>query len=249
MHREVGIGRVGEHFRWWSVIGSAANTAIFEEAYRAGDHGKMGELLGYPSCCRDFFQAAWHQHGFMDSTWPMAFNTPGAVRVDAHTIELAEQPLTNMLLRWIGPRVPSHLPCSASCEATIANGQQLLQVWSRMGVDEEAAWLLEMLRWPVEWSALHGIGEVRTPVLKLAFSTDPTPHKYTIRYNGTAMPEGAATGLQFPYKAPTKKKLTERKAFKSGLENPIEEKQVTASKPLPSPVDSIKAPAPDAPPK
>jgi hypothetical protein len=60
-------------------------------------------------------------------------------------------------------------------------------------------WLDEVLAWPVEWSALHGIAEIRTPIAKVAMQTDATASKYTIQYPGRGYPREGARGLVFPY--------------------------------------------------
>jgi hypothetical protein len=58
---------------------------------------------------------------------------------------------------------------------------------------------MELLDWPVEWSALHGIAEIRTPVVKIATRTDPTPERYVVRWMGKSFPADGARGLMFPY--------------------------------------------------
>jgi hypothetical protein len=57
-----------------------------------------------------------------------------------------------------------------------------------------------MLRWPMEWSALHGIAEIKTPVLKCCLSTDATPTLYRVLVEGSAVPKEAAKGIGHPYK-------------------------------------------------
>ena len=83
-------------------------------------------------------------------------------------------PEANILWRWMGARAVPHLPCRFDCEPTVALAQQCLAVGRAAGFDTEMDWLLEILRWPVEWSALHGIAEIRTPVLKVSTRTDAT---------------------------------------------------------------------------
>jgi len=51
----------------------------------------------------------------------------------------------------------------------------------------------------MEWSSLHGIAEVRTPVFKIAFDTDATARPYRVQLRGTKYPEDAERGLRFPY--------------------------------------------------
>ena len=64
----------------------------------------------------------------------------------------------------MGARAVSHLPCRFDCEKTVALGQQLIEVGRKAGYERAMDWLLDVLSWPVEWSALHGIAELKTPV-------------------------------------------------------------------------------------
>ena len=67
-----------------------------------------------------------------------------------------------------------------------------------LGFGAEIEWLGEILGWPLEWSALHGIAEIKTPVLRASARTDATPRKYVVRWEGESYPEGGASGLRFP---------------------------------------------------
>ena len=63
---------------------------------------------------------------------------------------------------------------------------------------------LEMFQWPVEWSALHGIAEIRTPILKMARNTDMMESKRVLRRPGSAFPEEGARGDSFALKPSTR---------------------------------------------
>ena len=65
--------------------------------------------------------------------------------------------------------------------------------------------LVELLSWPVEWSGLHGIAEVKSPVLEVCTRTDATAAKYVVCWMGDRIPEEGASGLKFPYKIPARK--------------------------------------------
>ena len=79
-------------------------------------------------------------------------------------------------------------------------------------------WLLELLNWSVEWSALHGIAEIKTPILKVSTRTDATPHKYTVRRTEETAPTEAVRGLVFPYSTPAKPMVTGSVAYQRGIE-------------------------------
>jgi hypothetical protein len=82
-------------------------------------------------------------------------------------------------------------------------------------------WLTEILTWPVEWSALHGIAEIKTPVLKVSTNTDATALKYVVQRKGASYPVEGAHGLKFPYQTPQRLPLTDSRGFKQGLINPL----------------------------
>jgi hypothetical protein len=55
--------------------------------------------------------------------------------------------------------------------------------------------------WPTEWFTLHGIVEVRLPVLKFCRDGNAAATAYRIRFTGGESPEHAAQGLEFPNRA------------------------------------------------
>jgi SAM-dependent methyltransferase len=91
-------------------------------------------------------------------------------------------------------------------------------------------WLLDMLSWPVEWSALHGIAEVRTPILKISTATDATAERLEVRRQGEGYPEEGARGLHFPYRPPDRLRVLSSVGFRRGLQNPLSEVAPTESK-------------------
>lgn len=204
------------------VVGRTADLVEFQNAWQGSDEAAIGALLGYPACCTRFFQATWIDRKQVDTTWDMAANTaPHATdRVDG-SIELREPSLGNVLWRWVGVRAVPHLPCSYSCEATITMAERMLSVGERAGYVAEMAWLREILTWPVEWSALHGIAEIKTPVLKISTRTDATCGKYVVRLRGLTLPAEAAKGLVFPFHAPVRRRISDSAAFQRGIDQPV----------------------------
>ncbi len=79
----------------------------------------------------------------------------------------------------------------------------------------------EILSWPAEWSALHGIAEIKTPVLKVSTRTDATAKKYVVRRQGEKYPAEGARGLGFPYSQPRQPLVTLSPGFRRGLDNPV----------------------------
>lgn len=162
---------------------------------------RMGAFLGYPACCQNFFNDVWVGGAWIDTTWPMACNGGDARLVDKDVLEVRGPLFSNILLRWLGVRAVPHLPCSFSCEASAAWGGRWTDLGMELGFADEIGWLREMLEWPVEWSALHGIAEIKTPVVKTSARTTSTSSKLTVRRPGATYPESGATGLHFPFQA------------------------------------------------
>jgi hypothetical protein len=82
--------------------------------------------------------------------------------------------------------------------------------------------MTEILSWPVEWSALHGIAEIKTPILKVSTYTDSTAKKHIVRFNGIRYPSEGIVGLRFPYKIPRNHTgITNSASFLKGIEQPI----------------------------
>ena len=211
-----------EPFTYWAVLGRKADTEAFKYAYWENDQDAIGRLLGYPECCTRFFTEVWVNQGCVDTTWQMAHESLNRNLITSHEIEIPQVSSNNILLRWLGVRAVFHLPCRFDCEATQQLADNLADVARNAGFDEELAWLSEMLRWPVEWSALHGIAEIKTPVVKISTRTDATSQKYTVQYLGDTYPEKGIQGLTFPYKQPAKRQVSESKQYKAGMENPIQ---------------------------
>jgi len=189
----------GKPFVFRIVIGTPQSVTDFKHAWDANDHQAIGKLLGYPSCCHDFFSDTWIEQGLVDTTWPMAIATDSSSD-ESQSIEVSGPPEANILWRWMGIRAVPHLPCRFDCRHTMELGNKFVAVGREAGYNNEMDWMLEILSWPVEWSALHGIAEIKTPVLKVSARTDATPCKYTVRYHGNTYPLEGAQGLNFPYR-------------------------------------------------
>jgi SAM-dependent methyltransferase len=210
----------GQPFVFRFVVGRPADVAAFKAAWDAADQEAIGDFLGYPPCCREFFRRVWVDDHMVDTTWPMAAATSGAAP-GTTTIELTGPPEANILWRWMGVRAVPHLPCRLDCAATTELGQRLVEVGRQSGFAQEMDWLVDILSWSVEWSALHGIAQVKTPVLKVSTRTDATKQRYVVRRRGSAHPPEGVRGLGFPYEAPVKLRLSESRGFRRGLENAV----------------------------
>ncbi|MCX8008149.1 MAG: DUF483 domain-containing protein [Patescibacteria group bacterium] len=174
-------------------------------AWMNSDNIKIGKLLNYPDCCIDFFQKYWVEEKFIDTTYPMSLNGTNGPKE------------CNILLRWLGVRAVSHLPCSFSCERTYEQALKNIEFGRYLGFNEEMDWLEEMLSWPVQWSALHGIAEIKTPILKISTRTDATADLVVVNKEGFVYPEEGVSGNKFPYINKSKTHLTKTMSFKKSI--------------------------------
>jgi hypothetical protein len=214
--------RVGEPFEYRVAVGALADVAALKNAMDAGDDSTMGGLLGFPPCCIAFFRRTWVEESCVDTTWAMAARSAPPDETGRRIDISADAPFqANILWRWMGPRAVPHLPCSFGCRATVDFADRLMTLGREIGYAAEMDWLEEILNWPASWSGLHGIAEIKTPVLKVSTRTDATAHEFAVRRQGRRLPEETPTGLVFPFRIPERPGTTHSLAFRKGLEAPI----------------------------
>lgn len=211
-----------DQWAYRTVLLHPNNVPRWNEAWATNDDLTQGEMLGYPACCRAFFQEYWVRGGMVDTTWPMAEQSEGGVDATAssvcRTIVNGSPPESNILLRWLGIRAVPHLPCSFQCEETVQLAKRLSAAGCRRGYCSEMHWIREMLEWPVEWDALHGVAELRTPIVKISTRTDATSIRYIVQRQGTRYPEEGASGSRFPYQVrPEQVQLTRTRSFQAAF--------------------------------
>lgn len=164
------------------AIGTRSTFAQLVAAWGESDNDAMGQLLGYPECCRTFFARTWGV-GSVDPTW--------------YTFGKSEQgPIEcNIGLRWLGVRYIAHMPCSFKCAESVAIGARMREL-----VPQPArGWADALLDMPFQWSARHGIGELITPLVSVTFRTDVSEDLRTFSRPSSSYPEASAHGMRFPY--------------------------------------------------
>lgn len=194
--------KAGELGQSLICIGARGDSQALAAAIACNDKTAEYALLGVPSCCASQQVAVWDVHRFQDFTWPMALNTVSARRDSPQVIEVRSAIELNPFWKWLGVRATWFSPCSMGCAGARRCAVALGEVAAASGYAAEWEWMREILSWPVEWSALHGIAEIRTPIVKMCMATDATPSKYTVRIRGTRYPHEAPTGLLFPFVDP-----------------------------------------------
>ena len=200
------------------VVGTSQDVLSFKAASES-DPDQVLKLLGYPQCCCNFLRIVLEK-GQMDTTWPMIEENIKISQELNCSIEVVASPFLNILLRWIGIRAIPHLPCSFCCKESIYLAKRYVSIGRKLGYNHEMDWLLEILGWPIQWSALHGIAEIKTPILKISTQTEATPGKYTVSITGDLSPEEGASGLSFPYRIPNFSNCSEKKGNEENFQKP-----------------------------
>ncbi len=213
----------GKPWTYYGVVGKLEDARAFAQATEEGDHVTMGTLLGYPSCCTATFQKVWTS-GYIDPIWQAAeisyLEEPERFEVydpDSRFVRLSPIPESLPVLRYIGIRLVPNIPHSLTCRASVEFASQIREVAKEEGLYYGALeYADEILRWHIEWSVLHGIAEIKTPVFKVSTNSVPTYQKYVVQLVGEIPPEEvkhSVTGLSFPYIPSKVRKLTEHPAF------------------------------------
>lgn len=179
------------------VIGSPMTVAAFEHAWNGALDEAIGDLLGYPPCCRLFFRRYSTELRLRDPSWLMAGGdvSESDSRV---SIDVVTKPETNVLARFVGVRAVPHIPCSFQCELSAELGRRLQAVGETLGFAEEMEWMRQILSWPYQWSTLHGIAEIRTPVLKVAVASDATACRHVVKLEAMTFAPIGTTGTRLP---------------------------------------------------
>lgn len=208
------LSRSARTLREWMVIGGEHLSAAYLQAWEKQEDAILDELAGVPACCQ---QAHTHvqKRDRCDARWPLLADhcSAGGPGVDAHY-----SLVLNTLFSPLGIDLLGYQPCSPQCTESQRRGRAWLDLGREAGLAEAMDWLTEILDWPAEWSALHGIAELKTGIIKLAYDTEFTHAKVTVRYHGQTLAAGAARGLSFAYRQPQHRRriLSVRQEEKKG---------------------------------
>ncbi len=199
------------------VAGSLVSIESLVSAWDLGACAEVATLLGYPvCCCRSLVELIGERR--LDATWSVAQNSNPSAN-DQSYISISAGPETNLLWAPLGITPLPHVPCNFGCTASQHVGRTLVDLARAKGYEAEIGAMQQILSWPVQWSALHGIAETKTPILKMVARTDATAAKYTLDWQGANQPESAAPGLTFPHQPPRRLKISESRSFARGLAN------------------------------
>ncbi len=189
--------RPGGPWNYRVVITKPELVPDFVVAWRAQDNHAIGRHLGFPQCCREFYEWSWVRDGWRDvaltsTTGPEWADFPR----ELHQVGYFQN---NVFLRHLGVRLVSHLPCSAACVESRDVGIEMEKVAIAHGFFAEMMWAREILQWPLKWSSLHGVAILTTPVVKVVYNTDALSEKVEILKDGDTYPAEGGRG-DFPFR-------------------------------------------------
>lgn len=127
-------------------------------------HRTVGELLGFPDCCLEFFNNVWLQEQLVDPIYEISCNTDSVEAIDGdreHLRIVDPNPGASILWKYFGWSFITHIPCSWDCEKSIDIGRERYRLMCENGFEAEASALAEWLSLPATWSGLHALAEVK----------------------------------------------------------------------------------------
>jgi hypothetical protein len=196
------------------LVSKRENVASFLDAWRKDDHSAIGYQLGYPLCCVQAYCDRLHK-GIVD---PLTYLATHELTDSQSSCSVYSTPLLNPFLRRLRIHATPHIPCSLHCVQSMALGNTFINLGQSLGYEQEIKTLLEILDWPIEWTTLHGIGEIKVPVFKVCMMSDGTfKQNIAMRWLGKHMPLHAATGRAFPFDIHDNAIITSSSAFARGL--------------------------------
>lgn len=139
----------GQPFLWNGVVTkNYEDGEKIKKAHLKSDHQTIGEMLGYPDCCINYFI-----NSFPIDPCPIWTGTEGKVN---------GFPECNGILRYFGPKITAHLSCSPTCQKTREIGKNWFKVMQEINKDL-ADEIYNLLAGPITWNSYHGVIQVETP--------------------------------------------------------------------------------------
>jgi hypothetical protein len=168
----------------------------YHVAFDKGNHEKQGKLLGFPKCCTAFFKKNWPE--YFD---PMPQIAENSLNFISHDWGKLYYPNTYSIpvLRYIGLRIGFHIPCSFNCQESIKIANERLSICKSQDDKDFSILLTRLLSMPIEWSVLHSLALIKTPIFYLRANSMPTEEEYIIRLYGDFIPRESASGAEFPF--------------------------------------------------
>jgi hypothetical protein len=134
--------------RDWDIATEFKNADLGIDRGNKCDHAQIGEYLGYPECCTDFFAKNFPES--LDLVYESANNMIHNVDEDGAILLQDFNPLLQVHMRYFGLKVIPWFPCRYDCEESEKKAKQWFEVIKDLD-SNLANKLLEMLAKPSSW--------------------------------------------------------------------------------------------------
>ena len=166
-HRHYPSETIDENTFIYGVVGKTWEAAEEFKKISTGevDHKRIGELLGYPACCSDWFLEVWLTDGCVDPMFETATNTPTHEVNEDGSVNAYGNPMFNRLLRYWAFQVIPYFTHSYDCEPS----KEFADTWWKIMHEfapEESELLLEVLNTKCTWSLNNMIIFVEHPLFR-----------------------------------------------------------------------------------
>lgn len=179
----------------------------FLEMIAYKDNISIGVSLGVPSCCIKLNQK-YVNGEIIDPIWEI-------IRSSIHErdyrklkkrklnsfIQINIEPELNFFLKRFHIGLLPHYPHSIRCEKSKKITNNIVDVILKNKNYDEGKEMIEILHWPILWSAFHGIALIYTPVCRLAYDSIPLNIKFSAYINFKKEGEKINTIFEFPFRA------------------------------------------------
>lgn len=182
-HKHLTPRKGDEYYYYGGTAKDRATSIEFRDISRGKrtNHKRIGELLGYPECCINFFSVTWNNPS-IDPLYEASLSTKD-VDIEDGKLIIKAHPYTNQFLRYFGIRLTPHLVHSFSCKNTIEMGKKWVKVMRKLD-DEATDWVIELLSMPFTWDCWKGVVIIDTPLFRGVTNSDSPKHKKIVNNLG-----------------------------------------------------------------
>jgi len=183
-HKHFPVGQIDMNTFVYGALSTSLRWAeeMVEAHSGRTDHRKIGELLGYPKCCVEFFVKVWGE-GIYDPVYEIAMNTDEKDVIGKDEIVVYGHPYLNQLTRYAGLRVVPWFPCSYNCKESVRQAENVWIKIMREYDDEAVDWYEEIVKEGIVWNSLYGVVEVTIgDKIKILANTYPYCEKHIVVY-------------------------------------------------------------------
>jgi hypothetical protein len=145
------------------------------------DHRAVGELLGYPDCCMDFFLPVWIDGGVADPIYETAENTEGSEVIAENEINVSGLAALNRISKYFGMQLVPFFTCSFGCEDALKFADEVYDIIHER-VPDEAEALMEFLSMPITWNMKNMITYVTHPLFRGSTNGYDWPTKRVVHW-------------------------------------------------------------------